>query len=143
MKRIGGQLVKETKTHVWVSLNQPYWGAWKIYGWDKGTEGYGINDNILDYVVFHQKKLGIKCRGQKFEIGYRKLKKYIGLHVFKVKDRYLSELPRTVLDKVKEEPQPPTETMEGIAQRFKAFDNPELKAKLGIKNQMKGDDINE
>ena len=34
-----------------VHIKEPFWSAWKFYGWEKPTPGIGINEQIVDLAV--------------------------------------------------------------------------------------------
>lgn len=57
---IRNQKVVNSKEYIEIVLNQPYWGAWKKYGWERGIEGYGISKEIVNKARDEGKKIKIK-----------------------------------------------------------------------------------
>ena len=50
-----------------LSLRQPWWGAWKQFGWDKGIPGFGIAKDKLDTYD----NIEISYQGNKYLISSR------------------------------------------------------------------------
>lgn len=69
---IDGQKFETTKTHLILKLNEPWWGAWQRFGWEKGTEGYSINEKAVIYARDNKKKILIKNKYGNYEISAKK-----------------------------------------------------------------------
>lgn len=51
-----------------VKIKEPWWGAWKNFGWKKGTWGIGISKTIVD--VAAAQSLDLKIEVWKFKSIY-------------------------------------------------------------------------
>lgn len=90
-------------THIKIELRQPFWGAYKEYGWEKDVEGFGIKASLVKTALLAQKKLMIVFKYGKYEIAPNK--------VFDIVREYKSEftarngtllyvVPRTLCKKI-------------------------------------------
>lgn len=57
---IDGQEVIEKEKHLVVRLRQPFWSAWKKYGWEKNIEGLGVSSKIVRLALKLKKKIGVQ-----------------------------------------------------------------------------------
>lgn len=65
---INNQKIIETKTHLIIHLDQPYWGAYKQYGWKERVPGLGLSKGLVDKAKELDKKIMVKYQYGKFEI---------------------------------------------------------------------------
>lgn len=66
--KIGNQEIRVTERYLQVFLHQPFWGAWKQYGWTEGIEGLGVNILIVSLALTEKKKIRIKFPYGTYEI---------------------------------------------------------------------------
>ena len=100
--RIRGQRWKENKKHIVITLHQPYWGAWKKYGWDYGVEGMGIAPEAIEKAREMGKKLKVNVtKYGSYEITPLRCEPFMK-YIFIARDfKKLIVIPRTAFDKLK------------------------------------------
>lgn len=59
-----------------MKLNEPYWSAWKKYGWEPQTHGYGLSKNLIRTADLLQKKVAVLYDDIYYEATTRKLIDY-------------------------------------------------------------------
>lgn len=59
-----------------VILKEPYWGAWKRYGWEKGVEGYGVDIDIVREAIKNLDKIEIRYDEIAYQVSGKKIKKF-------------------------------------------------------------------
>jgi hypothetical protein len=99
--KIRGQDWTETKEHLVIFLNQPYWGAWSKYGWEKGVEGFGVSREALQKALDLQKKIKVRFKYAAYEILAAKALEVASKNIYVPRDgQELIVIPRTAFDKV-------------------------------------------
>ena len=106
--RIKNQPIIETDTHLTIRLQQPYWGAWEKYKWEKGIEGFGLSEDLILKAIKKEKKIMISFKYGRYEIvGEKALEvsqKYQSF--FKARDgTLLLVVPRTACRKIEKSEQ--------------------------------------
>ena len=74
--RINNQNIVDLGSHLMIRLNEPYWGAWKKYGWPRGIEGFGLSRELLDRAIAENKWIMISFPYGRYEITGKKAMKY-------------------------------------------------------------------
>lgn len=59
-----------------ISLKQPYWGAWKKYGWDHGVEGYGVDMKKVKEAMKTGENIEVSYQRQTYTVPVSKLVKF-------------------------------------------------------------------
>jgi hypothetical protein len=100
--KIRGQIwIKKSNNYYLTRLHQPYWGAWKEYGWDQGICGIGISSEMVNKAI--RNNCGIVINITKYgvyRINPNKLERLKG-NLFKAHDgKYLYEYPLIEFDRV-------------------------------------------
>lgn len=54
--------------YIIINLREPYWGAWKKYGWEEGIEGFGVRESLINVARMSKKKLLISFKYGDYEI---------------------------------------------------------------------------
>lgn len=106
--KIGNEQITDDGSHLVVRLREPFWSAWKKYGWTEGIEGFGINVKVIDKAVSMKRKLKVSYKYGIYTISTEKaqnLHKKYGSS-FKTRSVTLAVLPRSEFDRV------PTEKIE-------------------------------
>lgn len=101
--RIRGQSIIETDDHFFIRLREPYWSAWQKYGWERGVEGLGISQEVINRCIENKKKLRVRvAKYATYEISYTKLqlqassnRRYLARD-----NRVVYVLPRTAFEKI-------------------------------------------
>lgn len=65
---IDGQGVVETDTDLVFALREPYWSAYKKYGWSNKEAGFGISIDLVREAVAKEKKIIAIYRGISYNI---------------------------------------------------------------------------
>jgi hypothetical protein len=74
--KIRNQSWIETDEFIAITLLEPYWSAWKKYGWLEGVEGFGISKEAINYAVENKKRIRVHINKYgTYEVGYLKAKK--------------------------------------------------------------------
>lgn len=81
-----------SKSHIIVHLLSPFWGAWKIFGWELPVEGFGISAYVLNQAKNFDRKIVVQYKYGCYEINWQKLFDFI-----KEKDPYFKARDGTVL----------------------------------------------
>lgn len=66
--KIGGQTIEDTGTHYAFTLREPYWGAFKAYGWINHEPGFGVNKTLIRSAYFQGRKIKLKYKDCEYEI---------------------------------------------------------------------------
>lgn len=88
-------------------LRQPYWGAWKKYGWDHGVEGYGVDIEKIREADRNGEKIEILYQGNTYTVSTKKINEFYKSSAIKPVFKTnrggvtLIEIPRTLLKKEK------------------------------------------
>lgn len=69
---IKGQEFTIEEKHIAFELHDPYWGAYKLFGWPTGTEGYSISEKALDVAFALEKDILIKTRYGNYAVSAKK-----------------------------------------------------------------------
>jgi hypothetical protein len=78
---IKGQQFEVEENHLAFELHDPYWSAFKKFGWPFGTEGYSINHLTIEKASDLGKKIKIKTKYGDYEITPSKaIKEGRGIH---------------------------------------------------------------
>ena len=91
-----------------ITLREPYWSAYKKYGWDYGVEGYGVNIKKVREARDTGEPIDIKYKSLVYTVSIKKLLKFYEESpikpLFKTKrgNVTLVQIPRTLM-KVKKE----------------------------------------
>lgn len=96
---------KGRKKEIWFIIHQPFWGAWKIFGWPKGVWGVGLNLEKLKKAKREGvKKVRVFAYSNEYVCSFEKLKNFIN----KYKPAYmvgkgviLVVVPYTLFKKIK------------------------------------------
>jgi hypothetical protein len=92
--KIRGQSWIETGEHLIIMLREPYWGAWKKYGWEKGVEGMGVSIEAVKEAEEKKKKIMVRLLGRgAYEISPKMALKYAGRFVSR-DNKVLLVIPR-------------------------------------------------
>lgn len=54
---IRNQNWEETPDTIQITLLEPYWGAWKQYGWERGIEGLSVSSEAVSIALKYSKKI--------------------------------------------------------------------------------------
>ena len=94
----------ETPDRMIIHLRQPFWGAWKTYGWEKGIEGFGISAFVLNKAKNFDKIIQVKYKYGNYEIAWTKCYDFIRKQNCQFTARegtILYIFPRTLFTRVK------------------------------------------
>lgn len=100
----------ETNEYIEITLNEPYWSAWKKYGWTQGVEGFGISGESIDYAITFHKHLRVRVmKYNTYDINPTKLaKEATSNRMYVPRDKKpIYVLPRTAFDRVLAQVQAP------------------------------------
>jgi hypothetical protein len=102
--KIRNQTWLDTQTHLVTTLYEPYWSAWKRYGWTKGVEGFGIAIEALEKT----EELGLKIKVHvvkygSYEISTKKARKWMHTKFLPRDHKPIIVIPRTEFDKINTE----------------------------------------
>ena len=51
-----------------VMLKEPYWGAWKKYGWDYGTPAYSLKESTVKNAIVCENDIVVEYKGVKYKL---------------------------------------------------------------------------
>lgn len=96
----------ETEKFMIIHLLDPFWGAWKMYGWEKGIEGFGISAFILNRAKNFDKQIVVSYRYGIYLIDWLDCYDFIQKQFCQFTARegtILYIIPRTLFKRVKKE----------------------------------------
>lgn len=122
MKRItiNNEHIIEDSEYLIIRLRDTYKAAWFTYGWDKGVEGVGLSQELIDRAIEVKKKIMVRYNGTSYTI--------TGFKANSISQNYLSKfvannetvlriVPLTSFDRLPEQVvEEPTNVMLGLAQ---------------------------
>jgi hypothetical protein len=73
MIKIKGQYINVTKTHYEITIRDPYWGAWKAFGWPKGEWGMSLSVTLIKRARDRKKKIRVKYKERIYETTPRRI----------------------------------------------------------------------
>jgi len=74
--KIRNQIWIEKEKEIIITLREPYWSAWKRYGWQQGVEGFGVSKEAVDYAIEKKKHLQVHVmKYGTYDINPKKLKR--------------------------------------------------------------------
>ena len=88
-----------------VNIKEPYWGAWKEFGWSKGTWGIGLRKEYLDGMG-EIKIISEYHKGKAFFLDKEQARKECGIGKHRPQGVALAVVPMTILEEEKKEPEP-------------------------------------
>jgi hypothetical protein len=100
--RIRNQTWIETDTHLVLTLHQPFWSAWKKYGWETQQEGLGVSREAVKKALELGKKLRINVlKYGSYEISPKKALRIASSFTFKPRDgKTLLIIPRLECERI-------------------------------------------
>lgn len=51
-----------------IELNEPWYSAYKFYGWAPGTSGMSVAEHVIKDCIMKRKELIVKCQGKTYQI---------------------------------------------------------------------------
>jgi hypothetical protein len=66
--RIANQPIVETEDYIQIRIHDPYWSAWKRFGWAKNVEGFGLSNKLIKYAFKKNKHIRVSNKYGKYEI---------------------------------------------------------------------------
>lgn len=102
--KIRNQVWIETETHLVILLREPFWSAYKRYGWEYGVEGFGVSKEAIEKAEELGKKIRVNLlKYGSYEITAKRAQKYAN-NVFIPRDnKPLIVIPRTEFKKISSE----------------------------------------
>lgn len=90
---------------VTIKLHEPWWGAWKKYGWERGTPGFGVREGIVREALAEGKKILISTKGISYIVEAQKVTDFLNeqeqLPKYKTaKGTSIIVLPKTLFDEI-------------------------------------------
>ena len=61
-----------------IKLREPYWGAWKRYGWEKGVPAYSIKKSLLLEAINQDQEVIVEYKGASYRLNMDEFKKWYG-----------------------------------------------------------------
>lgn len=128
-KTINHQTIYTTAKYISMTLQQPYWSAFQVYGWDEGVEGIGINEDIILLAEKEKKKILVNYKDAKYEITPKKARSICEMYhsYYLAKGVKLYEIPRTAFKKIVEHKEENVEINPSVMSRLAS----EFRAKYG------------
>jgi hypothetical protein len=59
---------------VYTKINEPFYKAYLILGWESECVGLGINDEIMNVVTANKFALSVLCQNKRYTFSYEKIK---------------------------------------------------------------------
>ena len=101
--KIRNQTWLDDEKKICILLKEPYWSAWKQYGWEQGVEGFGISKEAIDYAIKNKQQIKVSLlKYGSYIIGYEKLQKHLNPQwKYIARDKKpIYVLPRTLFDRI-------------------------------------------
>src|SRR3990167_6059478 len=86
-----------------VFLNEPWWGAWKKYGWKTHCEGLGVSRYVLRIARAENKRIIVTYKYGSYSSTWKRIENYLkeNKSVFIARDgTKIFVLPRYIFDRV-------------------------------------------
>lgn len=100
--RIRNQTWIDTDTHLVILLHQPFWSAYKMFGWEEEVEGFGISEEAIDKAKELGKKIRVNLiRYGNYEITTSKAELYKQFKYTSRDKKPLVVIPRSAFKKIK------------------------------------------
>ncbi len=95
------QLWIETDKHIVLTLHEPFWGAWKMFGWDHRVEGIGVAVEAIEEARKLKKHIQVNIiKYGNYEITPSKAIGYVD-NIFMPRDhKPLIVIPRDAFDRI-------------------------------------------
>lgn len=74
--KLNGQPIIKTDDAYMFKLFEPFWGAWKIFGWKNREAGVGINVELVRLALKEKKKIIVNYQDFSYEISAIKIKNF-------------------------------------------------------------------
>lgn len=101
--RIKGENWIISKKYLTLHLIEPYWSAWKQFGWTEGVEGYSISEVALNKAVEFNKKILVKNKYGDYEISNKKAQEFRHFQFMGRDGTILICIPKTAFNKLANE----------------------------------------
>lgn len=71
--KIAGQHIEITDDYLQITVREPYWGAYKQFGWPKGEWGISLSVDLIKKAKLHNRKIRVKLEDQTYETTPKKI----------------------------------------------------------------------
>jgi len=65
---IAGQSITSGPDHLVIDIQEPYWGAYKEFGWKDREPGLSLSKQLIQEAIKQKKDIGVVCRGNRYTI---------------------------------------------------------------------------
>jgi hypothetical protein len=97
--KIRNQVWIDTEKYLVITLREPFWSAWKTYGWEYGVEGFGVSLEAIKKAQEINKKIRVRLlRYGSYEISPQKALE-AGRKFITRDNKPIMVIPRTAFDK--------------------------------------------